>query len=165
MILLNISIFWYFRNIYMSCIQSKKQLLAVVENVYYWQKVIVFVSMESVSIMNGNQNYDTMNNHRICSCPHIWMQVVFTCLWSINILLCISVSTYISRWWVYITLWFYLGNSIALLYAIVCDMRLCIIGYSMWSNLYNNLCELYVKYRNSTSTKYIIPSVNICKIS
>ena len=121
--------------------------------------------MESVSIMNGNQNYDTMNNHRICSCPHIWMQVVFTCLWSINILLCISVSSYISRWWVYITLWFYLGNSIALLYAIVCDMRLCIIGYSVLSNLYNNLCELCVKYRNSTSTKYIIPSVNICKIS
>ena len=44
-------------------------------------------------------------------------------------------------------------------------MRLCIIGYSVLSNLYNNLCELCVKYRNSTSTKYIIPSVNICKIS
>ena len=126
--------------------------------------------MESVSIMNGNQNYDTMNNHRIYSCPHIWMQVVFTCLWSINILLCISVSTYISRWWVYITLWFYLGNSIALLYAIVCEMRLCIICYSVLSNSYNNLCEFSVfskvdQIRNSTSTKYIIPSVNICKIS
>ena len=35
----------------------------------------------------------------------------------------------------------------------------------MLLNLYNNLCELCVKYRNSTSTKYIIPSVNICKIS
>ena len=105
--------------------------------------------------MNGNQNYDTMNNHRICSCPYIWMQELFTCLWSINTLLCISVSTYISRWWVYITLCFYLGNSIALLYAIVCDMRLCIIGYS----------ALCVKYRNSTSTKDINPTVNICTIS